>query len=121
MDWLTPYMTQHPELPVFLAIGIGYWIGKFKLKGVGFGPVTGSLIAGLLIGYLFHVPVADTAKQFLFMLFMFGIGYSAGPGPANSTTARAALAAAPTLLPRFSGTVPASTPFTYPIAAFWRH
>ncbi|MEI6547303.1 MAG: aspartate-alanine antiporter, partial [Burkholderiales bacterium] len=80
MDWLTPYMTQHPELPVFLAIGIGYWIGKFKLKGVGFGPVTGSLIAGLLIGYLFHVPVADTAKQFLFMLFMFGIGYSAGPG-----------------------------------------
>jgi putative transport protein len=80
MNWLTPYMTQHPELPVFLAIGIGYWIGKFKLKGVGFGPVTGSLIAGLLIGYLFHVPVADTAKQFLFMLFMFGIGYSAGPG-----------------------------------------
>jgi putative transport protein len=80
MDWITPYMTQHPELPVFLAIGIGYWIGKFKLKGVGFGPVTGSLIAGLLIGYLFHVPVADTAKQFLFMLFMFGIGYSAGPG-----------------------------------------
>ena len=80
MDWLSPYMTQHPELPVFLAIGIGYWIGKFKLKGVGFGPVTGSLIAGLLIGYLFHVPVADTAKQFLFMLFMFGIGYSAGPG-----------------------------------------
>ena len=80
MDWLTPYMTQHPELPVFLAIGVGYWIGKFKLKGMGFGPVTGSLIAGLLIGYLFHVPVADTAKQFLFMLFMFGIGYSAGPG-----------------------------------------
>jgi len=80
MNWLTPFMTQHPEIAVFLAIGIGYWIGRFKFKGVGFGPVTGSLIAGLFIGYLFHVPVADTAKQFLFLLFMFGIGYSAGPG-----------------------------------------
>lgn len=80
MDWLTPYFTQHAEIGVFLAIGLGYWIGRFKYKGVGFGPVTGSLIAGLLIGYFFHVPVADTAKQLLFLLFMFGIGYSAGPG-----------------------------------------
>ena len=23
------------ELPVFLAIGVGYWIGKFKVKGRG--------------------------------------------------------------------------------------
>lgn len=80
MDWLMPYLTKHAEIGVFLAIGIGYWIGKFKFKGVGFGPVTGSLIAGLVIGYFFHVPVSDTAKQFLFLLFMFGIGYSAGPG-----------------------------------------
>ena len=80
MNWLTPFMTQHPEIAVFLAIGLGYWIGQFKFKGVGFGPVTGSLIAGLVIGYFFHVPVADTAKQLLFLLFMFGIGYSAGPG-----------------------------------------
>jgi putative transport protein len=80
MDWLTPYLTKHAEIGVFLAIGLGYWIGKFKFKGVGFGPVTGSLIAGLVIGYFFHVPVSDTAKQFLFLLFMFGIGYSAGPG-----------------------------------------
>jgi putative transport protein len=80
MNWLSPFMTQHPEIAVFLAIGLGYWIGQFKFKGVGFGPVTGSLMAGLVIGYFFHVPVADTAKQFLFLLFMFGIGYSAGPG-----------------------------------------
>lgn len=80
MDWLSPFFTKHPELAVFLAIGVGYWIGKFKVKGVGFGPVTGSLMAGLVIGYFFHVPVSDTAKQFLFLMFMYGIGYSAGPG-----------------------------------------
>jgi putative transport protein len=80
MDWLTPVLIKSPELAVFLAIGVGYWIGKFKFKGVGLGPVTGSLIAGLIIGYFFHVPVSDTAKQQLFLLFMYGIGYSAGPG-----------------------------------------
>jgi putative transport protein len=79
LDWLVPYFTKNPELPVFLAIGVGYWIGKFKVKGVGFGPVTGSLLAGLLIGSLIKVPVSDTAKSFLFLLFMYGIGYSAGP------------------------------------------
>ncbi|APV51264.1 aspartate-alanine antiporter [Betaproteobacteria bacterium GR16-43] len=80
MEWLAPYFEKNPELAVFLAIGVGYWIGKFKVKGVGFGPVTGSLLAGLLIGSFVHVPISDTAKSLLFLLFMYGIGYSAGPG-----------------------------------------
>jgi putative transport protein len=80
MEWLTPYIEKNPELPVFLAIGLGYWIGNWKVRGVGIGPVTGSLLAGVLIGYFFHVPVSDTAKSLLFLLFMYGIGYSAGPG-----------------------------------------
>ncbi|MDC8786572.1 aspartate:alanine exchanger family transporter [Roseateles koreensis] len=80
MNGLAYYLAEHPELGVFVAMGLGHWIGKFKLKGIGFGPVTGSLLAGLLVGYFFHVPVAETAKQLLFLLFMFGIGYSAGPG-----------------------------------------
>ena len=80
MSWLLPYFEKNPELAVFLAIGVGYWIGQFKVKGVGFGPVTGSLIAGLIIGSFVHVPVSTTAKSLLFLLFMYGIGYSAGPG-----------------------------------------
>jgi putative transport protein len=71
---------KNPEIAVFLAVGVGYWIGKFKYKGVGFGPVTGSLLAGLAIGAVVHVPVSDTAKQLLFLMFMYGIGFSAGPG-----------------------------------------
>ncbi|QJR15130.1 aspartate-alanine antiporter [Usitatibacter palustris] len=80
MEWIAPYFEKNAELAVFLAIGVGYWIGKFKIKGVGFGPVTGSLLAGLMIGSVVHVPVSDTAKSLLFLLFMYGIGYSAGPG-----------------------------------------
>ncbi|MGE8619785.1 MAG: aspartate-alanine antiporter, partial [Achromobacter spanius] len=76
MDYFSNMLQRYPELAVFLAIGLGYWVGGFKFRGVGFGPVTGSLLAGLLIGYFVRVPVSDTAKQVLFLLFMFGIGYS---------------------------------------------
>jgi len=80
MDWLTPFFEKNAELAVFLAIGLGYWIGNWKIRGVGIGPVTGSLLAGVLLGNFWHVPVSDTAKSILFLLFMYGIGYSAGPG-----------------------------------------
>jgi putative transport protein len=80
MDWLAPFFEKNPELAVFLAIGMGYWIGNLKIRGVGIGPVTGALLAGVLLGNFWHVPVSDTAKSILFLLFMYGIGYSAGPG-----------------------------------------
>jgi putative transport protein len=80
MAWLTPFMERNPEIVVFLAIGLGYWVGERKIRGVGLGPVTGSLLAGVLLGYFWKVPVSETAKQLLFLMFMYGIGYSAGPG-----------------------------------------
>src|SRR6185369_2207861 len=43
------------------------------------GPVTGALFAGLFVGQFAHVPVSGMTKSFLFLLFLFGIGYSVGP------------------------------------------
>lgn len=79
MDWLTQIFTKNPELAVYLALGIGYWIGNRKFRGFSLGGATGSLLAGILIGMFIKVPVAGMAKQVLFLLFMFGIGYSVGP------------------------------------------
>jgi putative transport protein len=79
MDWLANTLGRFPELAVFLAIALGYLIGEFKLKTFSLGPVTGALFAGLLIGYLVEVPVSSATKSFLFLLFLFGIGYSVGP------------------------------------------
>ena len=73
------FLVKYPELAVFLAISIGYLIGGFKVRGFSLGPVTGSLFAGILIGQFAHVPIAGMAKSFLFLLFLFGIGYSVGP------------------------------------------
>ena len=79
MKSLANLFTKYPEMAVYLAIGIGYLIGKLKFHGVGFGVVTGSLLGGIFIGNFFHVPVSDQAKAMLFLLFLFGIGYSVGP------------------------------------------
>jgi len=79
MEWLVKLFEKYPEMSVYLSVGIGYFVGRLKFRGFGLGVVTSSLLAGILIGNLVHVPVADQAKTMLFLLFLFGIGYSVGP------------------------------------------
>jgi putative transport protein len=79
MNWIAATLTKYPEIAVFVVVGVGYWVGSFKLRGFGLGPVTGSLLVGLILGALVAVPVSSTAKSVLFLLFLFGIGYSVGP------------------------------------------
>src|SRR3974390_2149414 len=70
---------KYPEMAVFLAIGIGYLVGRFRFCGVGLRAVTGSLLGGILVGNYFHVPISDHGKAVVFLLFLFGIGYAVGP------------------------------------------
>ena len=79
MGWVEDLLVRYPELALFLAIALGYAFGEISFGGFQFGPVTGSLLAGLLIGQFAEVPVSGLAKSFLFLLFLFGIGYSVGP------------------------------------------
>lgn len=80
MAWLASFFTKYPEMGVYLAIGMGFLIGQLKYKGVGLGVVTGSLVGGIALGSFFPMPVSDQAKAVVFLLFLFGIGYSVGPG-----------------------------------------
>jgi putative transport protein len=79
LAWLEQFLVRYPELAIYLAIAAGYYIGSLKFGTFSFGPVTGSLFAGILIGQFAEVPVSSTTKAFLFLLFLFGIGYSVGP------------------------------------------
>jgi putative transport protein len=76
---LEQFLVRYPELALFLVIAAGYWIGSFKIGAFSLGPVTGALFAGLLVGNFAHVPVSSMTKSFLFLLFLFGVGYSVGP------------------------------------------
>src|ERR1700727_1733317 len=79
LTWLEQFLVRYPEPALFLVIAAGYWIGSFKIGAFSLGPVTGALFAGLLVGNFAHVPVSSMTKSFLFLLFLFGVGYSVGP------------------------------------------
>lgn len=78
MDWLVNVLRENPALPIFLTVGIGFWIGKWKYKSFSLGTVTSVLLVGVLVGQL-DIPISGPMKSVFFLLFLFAIGYSVGP------------------------------------------
>lgn len=78
MEWLIDIFRDNPVIPIFLTLGLGFWIGSFKYKSFTLGPVTSTLIVGVIIGQM-DIPISETVKSLAFMLFLFAIGYSVGP------------------------------------------
>jgi putative transport protein len=77
-QWLLGVLRHHPEVTFFLVLGIGYLVGKVKLGSFTLGAVTGTLLAGVVVGQL-GVEVSGEVKQCFFLLFLFAIGFRTGP------------------------------------------
>jgi putative transport protein len=77
-NWLLDILHRFPEVAVFLTLGLGYYIGKIKIKGFGLGTVVGTLTVGMIVGQA-HVEVPTFARALFFLLFMFATGYHVGP------------------------------------------
>src|SRR3974390_688804 len=77
-DWFAATLKQYPEIAIFLALSLGYYFGKFTFKGIGLGSVTATLLAGVLIGQL-GITVSQPLKAFVFLMFLFAVGYAVGP------------------------------------------
>jgi putative transport protein len=78
-----------PALSLFLSIVLGTLIGRVHVKGVGFGAVVGTLIAGMAIGVAAHPQLPEILRWSFFYLFLFSIGYSVGPQFFGSLTTEA--------------------------------
>lgn len=78
MEWITTVLRSHPELAIYLTLGIGFLIGKIHYKGFGLGIVTSVLLVGVVVGQL-QIPMTGALKQTAFLLFLFAIGYKVGP------------------------------------------
>lgn len=76
--WLIEAFRHTPSLAVFLTIGLGFLLGKVKIKGIALGTVTSVLIVGVLVGQM-DINVGGPLKSVSFLLFLFCIGYSVGP------------------------------------------
>ena len=71
-------LRDQPVLALFLIFGIGYLIGGIRLGSFSLGPVAGVLFAGLFLGH-FDFRMSPGAQAVGFALFIFSVGYQAGP------------------------------------------
>ena len=78
MEWITDLLRAHPELAIYLTLGLGFLIGRIQIKGFSLGIVTSVLLVGVLVGQL-QIPMTGALKQTAFLLFLFAIGYKVGP------------------------------------------
>ena len=78
LQWLQDGLRHSPEILIFLALAIGYWIGKFQLGKFQLGGVAGSLLVAVLLSLL-GVPIDNGVKSILFALFIYAVGFESGP------------------------------------------
>lgn len=78
MSWFVSTLKAYPEIAIFLALGIGYWIGGKSFKGFSLGAVTSTLLVAIVIGIL-GVKISPNVKSVFFLMFLFAVGYGVGP------------------------------------------
>ncbi|MFI6813075.1 hypothetical protein ACIBG7_11725 [Nonomuraea sp. NPDC050328] len=71
-------LRQHAEIAIFLTMALGFFIGRLGVKGIVLGSVTGTLLAGVLIGQL-DIKIPDLVKTVAFIGFLFALGFKVGP------------------------------------------
>jgi putative transport protein len=78
METLRDIITGNPILLLFIVLSIGFIIGSLKIGSFQLGSVAGVLLSGLLFGHLGYksLPQIETLG---FVIFIFSVGYSAGP------------------------------------------
>lgn len=78
MNWLFNTLRSNPEIAIFLALAVGFYVGGLKFGKFSLGNVTGVLLAGVLIGQL-NITISPNVKSVFFLMFLFAVGYSVGP------------------------------------------
>ncbi len=78
MNWLLETLRNHPELAIFLTLGVGFWMGNKKIGSFSLGAVTSVLLVGVLVGQ-FKIDISSDVKSMFFLLFLFAVGFSVGP------------------------------------------
>jgi len=78
MHYFVDTCKAYPQIAVFLALAIGYYVGKIKIFGFTLGSTAGVLLSAIVIGQM-DITVPPMAKAIGFALFIFCIGYKVGP------------------------------------------
>lgn len=82
---LCSYISHNPFVFLFLAIAIGYPLGKVSIKGVNLGSTAGTLLAGVLVAlfasaqYGLTITEPGLVSDIFLMMFMYAVGIKVGP------------------------------------------
>lgn len=77
-SYIADTLRANPQLAIFFTLAIGYWIGARKFGSFSLGAVTGTLLAGIVIGQL-GIDISGQVKSVFFIMFLFAVGFGVGP------------------------------------------
>ncbi|MEU3064562.1 aspartate-alanine antiporter [Streptomyces subrutilus] len=72
-------LRDNPEFALFLCLAVGYLVGKIRVGPITLGGICGTLIVSLLLGAWAKIQIDADVKTIFFALFIFALGYMAGP------------------------------------------
>jgi putative transport protein len=72
------FLQWHPVFNLFLILGTGLVVGKFRIGSTEIGSVTGVLFIGIIAGH-FNLPIPTASHSIGFILFIYCVGFQAGP------------------------------------------
>jgi putative transport protein len=83
--FLLDYLAKNPFAYLFIALALGYPLGRVKFKGISLGTTAGVLVVGIMIaltasalyGITFDIP--GLVEDIFLMLFMYALGMRVGP------------------------------------------
>jgi putative transport protein len=71
-------LRANPQLAIFLTLAVGYWVGSLRFGSFSLGAVTGTLLAGVIIGQI-GIDISGQVKSIFFIMFLFAVGFGVGP------------------------------------------
>lgn len=71
-------LRANPQVAIFLTLAVGYWVGALKFGSFSLGAVTGTLLAGVIIGQI-GIDISSQVKSIFFIMFLFAVGFGVGP------------------------------------------
>ncbi len=78
LDRVTELLRSTPGLALFVCLGLGFALGRLRVWKLSLGGIAGTLLVALIIGQL-GVTLDPELRNVAFALFIFTLGYMAGP------------------------------------------
>ena len=79
MSWLAASLQNHPEIALFLVLGVGHAVARLRIGSFKLNAVVCVILTGVVVGQLGIKPPPAAVQWSFFALFLFAVGYETGP------------------------------------------